>query len=65
VPDHVKEHGIKVIHKCTSVRLALHGALICASQVIGLIDDLPSGEELVQRMVTECRSALKEALAAT
>jgi hypothetical protein len=39
--------------------------LICACQVIVLIDDLPSCEELVQRRVTECRSALKDVLAAT
>jgi NAD(P)H-dependent flavin oxidoreductase YrpB (nitropropane dioxygenase family) len=32
--------------------------LICASQVIGLIDDIPTCAELVARMVAECRAAL-------
>ncbi len=36
--------------------------LICASQVIGLIDDVPTCAELVPRMVAECRAALQEAL---
>lgn len=36
--------------------------LICASQVIGLIDDIPSCQLLVQRMVAECQQHLCEAL---
>lgn len=37
--------------------------LITASQVIGLIDDLPTCAELVARMVAECRAALDGARA--
>jgi NAD(P)H-dependent flavin oxidoreductase YrpB (nitropropane dioxygenase family) len=35
--------------------------LICASQVIGLVDDVPSCAELVARMVAECRDGLAAA----
>jgi nitronate monooxygenase len=38
--------------------------LITASQVIGLIDDIPSCAELVERMVAQCRAAIDEARAA-
>jgi len=34
--------------------------LICASQGIGLIDDVPTCGELIERMVMECRCALDE-----
>lgn len=37
--------------------------LICASQVIGLVDDLPTCADLVARMVTECREGLERTLA--
>jgi nitronate monooxygenase len=40
----------------------VHGGLICASQVIGLIDDIPSCAELIPRMVAECRASLAAAL---
>ncbi len=43
----------------------VHGGLICASQTIGLIDDIPSCEELVSRMVAQCRTALGAALKAS
>ncbi|MCY1403725.1 Nitronate monooxygenase [compost metagenome] len=36
--------------------------LICASQVIGLIDDLPTCAELVARIVADCRAALTRSL---
>ncbi len=36
--------------------------LICASQVIGLIEDLPSCAELIASMVADCRAALGGAL---
>ncbi|WP_321910633.1 MULTISPECIES: nitronate monooxygenase [unclassified Paraburkholderia] len=36
----------------------VHGGLICASQAIALIDDIPSCEDLVSRMVRECRTVL-------
>ncbi|MNN44531.1 Nitronate monooxygenase [compost metagenome] len=36
--------------------------LICASQAIALIDDIPTCEALVMRMMAECRSALRESL---
>lgn len=39
------------------------GGLICASQVIGLIDDIPSCAEVVARMVADCRVSLDAALA--
>jgi nitronate monooxygenase len=37
--------------------------LICASQVIGLVDDLPTCADLVARMVIECREGLERTLA--
>ena len=40
----------------------VESGLICASQVIGLIDDVPSCAELVARMVADCRSCLAGAL---
>lgn len=40
------------------------GGLICASQVIGLVDDIPTCAELISRMVAECRASLEGALAA-
>ena len=40
------------------------GGLVWASQAIGLIDDIPSCEELIQRMVRECRERLCIALQA-
>jgi len=36
--------------------------LICASQVIGLVDDIPACADLVTRMVTECREGLERTL---
>jgi len=36
--------------------------LICASQVIGLIDDIPNCGELVRRMTQDCRASLSELL---
>ncbi len=33
--------------------------LVWASQVIGLIDDIPSCAELIERIVTECRAAIE------
>ncbi|WP_366919504.1 nitronate monooxygenase family protein [Hydrocarboniphaga sp.] len=41
-----------------------NGGVITAGMVIGLIDDIPSCEELVQRIVRECRAQLSGALAA-
>lgn len=38
--------------------------LVWASQVIGLIDDIPTCAELLERMVADCRAALREGLAA-
>lgn len=40
-----------------------HDGVITAGMVIGLIDDIPSCEELVQRMVKECRERLSASLA--
>ena len=39
-----------------------NAGLICASQVIGLINDVPTCEELISRMVRECQAALEGAL---
>ncbi|SPB14130.1 nitronate monooxygenase [Caballeronia novacaledonica] len=40
----------------------IDGGLICASQVIGLIDDIPNCAELVSRMVADCRASLEDGL---
>jgi len=37
------------------------GGVIAAGQVVGLIDDLPSCAELMERMVAECRAQLAQA----
>jgi nitronate monooxygenase len=47
-------------------RQALHsgdvdGGLVWAGQVVGLIDDVPRCDELIERMVRECREALARA----
>ena len=47
-------------------RQALHsgnvdGGLVWAGQVVGLIDDVPRCDELMERMVRECREALARA----
>jgi nitronate monooxygenase len=39
------------------------GGVVWAGQVVGLIDDIPSCEELLARMVSECRERLSAALA--
>ena len=39
------------------------GGLVWAGQVVGLIEDVPTCEVLLNRMVTECRQHLKMALA--
>jgi nitronate monooxygenase len=36
-----------------------NGGVISAGMVVGLIDDEPSCQELLQRMVRECREALR------
>jgi nitronate monooxygenase len=40
----------------------INGGIITAGQVIGLIDDIPTCEVLVERIVAECRTQLKSAL---
>lgn len=42
---------------------AVDDGLIWAGQVIGLIEDVPTCEELIQRMVAECRDRLSAATA--
>jgi nitronate monooxygenase len=44
---------------------ALDDGIVWAGQVVGLIDDIPSCEELIQRMVRECRERLETALRST
>lgn len=39
------------------------GGLIWGSQAVGLIDDVPSCHDLLQRMVAECRASLQAGLA--
>ena len=41
----------------------LERGVIAAGLVIGLIDDVPSCAELIERMVKDCRSHLQQALA--
>ena len=38
--------------------------LVWASQVIGLIDDIPTCAELIERMISECRAAMLEGIKA-
>jgi nitronate monooxygenase len=40
----------------------LNSGLICASQAIGLIDDIPTCADLIERMVRECRERLEACL---
>ena len=40
------------------------GGLVWASQVIGLIEDIPTCAELIERMVTDCRAAIDNGLKA-
>jgi nitronate monooxygenase len=42
---------------------AVQDGVVSAGQVIGLIDDIPTCAELIQRMVKECREALARASA--
>jgi len=39
----------------------VNGGVISAGQCIGLIDDVPSCAELIERMVRECREHLERA----
>lgn len=39
-----------------------NAGLVWASQVVGLIDDIPTCAELLERMVADCRAALREAM---
>ena len=39
------------------------GGILTAGQVVGLIDDIPSCAELIERMVHECRERLASASA--
>lgn len=41
----------------------VHGGVITAGLVIGLIDDIPGCDSLLQTMVTDCRAALQRASA--
>lgn len=43
---------------------AVDGGLVWASQVIGLVDDIPTCAELIDRMVRDCRDAMTRGLAA-
>jgi nitronate monooxygenase len=40
----------------------VNSGLICASQVIGLIDDIPTCRDLIERMVRECNEHLETSL---
>jgi nitronate monooxygenase len=39
------------------------GGVVAAGQVIGLIDDVPTCADLIERMVADCRAALSRAQA--
>jgi len=39
------------------------GGVIAAGQVVGLIDDVPTCAELIERMVSECRERLRHVTA--
>src|SRR5690606_36765253 len=39
-----------------------NSGLVWASQVVGIIDDIPTCAELLERMVADCRAALREAM---
>jgi nitronate monooxygenase len=41
-----------------------NGGVIAAGQVVGLIDDVPTCAELIERMVSECRERLRSSLLA-
>jgi len=41
----------------------VNGGVVAAGMVIGLIDDIPDCQTLIQRMVRECRDSLREAQA--
>jgi nitronate monooxygenase len=43
----------------------IDGGIVSAGMVVGLIDDVPTCAELVERIVTECRECLKRAVAMT
>jgi NAD(P)H-dependent flavin oxidoreductase YrpB (nitropropane dioxygenase family) len=38
---------------------AVHGGIVSAGMVVGLIDDVPSCAELIERIVKECRESLR------
>lgn len=67
--ERLKRNGVHIVHKCTSLRYALSAerngvdvvsidGFECAGQVVCLIDDIPTCQELIERMVAECRAAL-------
>ncbi len=37
------------------------GGVVAAGQVVGLIDDIPTCADLIERMVAECRAQLRTA----
>jgi NADH:quinone reductase (non-electrogenic) len=41
----------------------VNGGVVAAGQVIGLIDDVPTCADLIERMVADCRAALARAQA--
>jgi nitronate monooxygenase len=42
-----------------------NGGVISAGQIVGLIHDIPTCKELIDRMVKECREHLQSAVAKT
>lgn len=40
---------------------AVHDGVVTAGQCIGLVDDIPTCAELIERMVAECRAQLRAA----
>jgi nitronate monooxygenase len=39
----------------------VNAGIVSAGMVVGLIDDIPTCAELIERMVTECRASLRKA----
>jgi len=66
-PEGAKFEDIKHLVTGGRGRIALEtgdrdGGVITAGQIVGLIDDIPTCKELIERMVKECRDHLRDAL---
>jgi len=69
-PEGAKFEDIKHLVTGGRGRIALengdpNGGVITAGQIVGLIDDVPTCKELIERIVKECREHLQDALKKT